>query len=146
MKRFRSGLIGIVALTTLVTVCKSTLSNPVNTGPSSHLGAFKQLGFDFPNENHASSDTRKTPFIPYSISSFNNNNNDNGNDKIVNSWNEESKAEKFQQIRHPNDILTNMGVKLPSDQILGELKTLTLAPFFFGCQKQRHCSQRLQKS
>jgi hypothetical protein len=103
-------------------VCKSTGPIPVNTRSSSHLGAFKQLGFDFPTDNHASSDGRKTPFIPYSISSYNNNNNENGNDKIVSSWNEESKAEKFQQIRHPNDILTNMGVKLPSDQILGEPK------------------------
>ena len=124
MENLKTSLTAFFLLTTLVTVCKST--NPVKTGSSSHLGAFKQLGFDFPTDKHASSsDSRKTPFIPYSISSYNNNNNDNGNDKIVNSWNEESKAEKFQQIRHPNDILTNMGVKLPSDQILGKLNDKT---------------------
>ena len=108
---------------TLVTLCQSSSTgpNPVNTG-SSHLGAFKQLGFDFPHDNHVNNEGRKTPFIPYSISSFSNNNNNNNhaNMEIVNSWNEESKAEKFQQIKHPNDILTNMGVKLPSDTILGK--------------------------
>ncbi len=52
----------------------------------------------------------------------NNNGNNNNNNKmeIVNSWTDETKAEKFQQVKHPNDILTNLGVKLPSDQILGK--------------------------
>ena len=94
-----------------MTLCQSTGLNPINspsnppqTG-SSHLGAFKQLGFDFPHDNHVSSDGRKTPFIPYSISSFNNGVNNgagggvnSGNMEIVNSWSEETKAEKFQQV------------------------------------------------
>ena len=93
-------------------------SKPASPG-SSHLGAFKQLGFDFTSDNnHASSANdggRKTPsFIPYSISSFSNSNSRTGLDI------EESRSEKFQQIKHPNDILTNMGLKLPSEQILGQ--------------------------
>ena len=110
----RTNKIGLTSLTflTLVTLCASTGLNPVNSASnppqtgSSHLGAFKQLGFDFPHDNHVNTDGRKTPFIPYSISSFNNGGGVNngasgvnsGNMEIVNSWNEETKAEKFQQV------------------------------------------------
>ena len=115
---------------TLTLVTKSseagsaTGSKPVSVG-STHLGAFKQLGFDLATDNsQAGSDGRKAAFIPYSISSFNNNNNNNNNRNSagIGIEIEEAKSEKFQQIKHPNDILTNMGVKLPSEQILGQSK------------------------
>ena len=75
----------------------------------SPLTAFKQLGF----ENHYNGN-QQSAYIPYSISDF-----------AENSANAETRGSAaapssgFQQIRHPNDILSNMGVDLPSEEILG---------------------------
>ena len=97
----------------------------------SPLTAFKQLGFD--NNGYRSSGQHVvsgSQHIPYTISDFSDPPPPVGQNKklqsakakiIKNSAAEAGNAEGFQQIRHPNDILSNMGVDLPSEEILGKL-------------------------
>jgi hypothetical protein len=80
----------------------------------SPLTAFKQLGFDY-NSGGQHNGQQSAPYIPYSISDFE----DGSNSRI--STDSKSRTERFQEIRHPNDIMTNMGVDLPTQQILGKL-------------------------
>ena len=77
----------------------------------SPLTAFKQLGFE--ESGSYGAPQSKPSYIPYSISDFN----DQSTTKLA--------ASSFQQIRHPNDILSNMGVDLPSQEILGKIRFFT---------------------
>ncbi len=87
----------------------------------SPLTAFKQLGFNYGGNVGVG---QQAPYIPYSISTFHDPETGNGLEEKVNS-NSKGRSERFQQIRHPNDILSNMGVDLPSEELLGRnlLKT-----------------------
>ena len=88
----------------------------------SPLTAFKQLGFENGYQG-GSHHPKQPPYIPYSISDFS----DpppapSAPDQAAKPQNKQSLADGFQQIRHPNDILSNMGVDLPPEEILGKLK------------------------
>ena len=99
----------------------------------SPLTAFKQLGFD--NNGYRSSGQhvvsgghpQSPPYIPYAISDFSDSppigqsKKLQSKSQVKNSAAEAGNAEGFQQIRHPNDILSNMGVDLPSEEILGKV-------------------------
>ncbi len=83
----------------------------------SPLTAFKQLGFDggysYPHQSQAA-------YIPYSISDFNSQHQSQSQQsQLVNKQTPANSADGFQQIKHPNDILSNMGVDLPPEEILG---------------------------
>ena len=101
----------------------------------SPLTAFKQLGFDTngyrAGNQHVSGGHPQSPsYIPYAISDFSDppppvgqNKKLQSKVKVKNTAAEGGNAEGFQQtIRHPNDILSNMGVDLPSEEILGKVK------------------------
>ena len=74
----------------------------------SPLQAFKQLGFESANSRQQA--------IPYSISDFSESTKSSGSSQQSSSF--------LSQMRHPNDILSNMGVDLPSEEILGKPKLL----------------------
>ena len=76
----------------------------------SPLTAFKQLGFDEGN-SHASS------YIPYSISDYHAAESES---TVSQRTNKQTSSSGLTQIRHPNDILSNMGVDIPSQEILGK--------------------------
>ena len=88
------------------------------TSSVSPLRAFKQLGFD--DVSHS----RNT----YSSSSY-------GSFSYVDDKSPPAIPSKPSSIKHPNEILSNMGVELPSEQILGEfffMKTSTLGAIFMS--------------
>ena len=104
--------------------------------PTTHspLTAFKQLGFDNngyrPGGQHAvvGGHPQSPSYIPYSISDFSDPPPSSGQKmklhnqpRVKNSDLGSNSAEGFQQKSHPNDILSNMGVDLPSEEILGKL-------------------------
>ena len=76
----------------------------------SPLQAFKQLGFD------SAGNGRRQQAIPYSISDFSES---EANSKSPSSTSAGTST-FLTQMRHPNDILSNMGVDLPSEEILGK--------------------------
>merc|ERR1712194_297174 len=98
----------------------------------SPLTAFKQLGFDTngyrAGNQHVSGGHPQSPsYIPYAISDFSDPPPSIGQNKKllqakskVKNSDSGNSAEGFQQIHHPNDILSNMGVDLPSEEILGK--------------------------
>ena len=77
----------------------------------SPLQAFKQLGFD------SAGNGRRQQAIPYSISDFS----ESEASKSTSSAGTSTFLTQMQ--RHPNDILSNMGVDLPSEEILGKPKS-----------------------
>ena len=93
----------------------------------SSLTAFKQLGFDNGGGNggyHHSRNPQSPSYIPYSISDFSEaKKNTKGNSgKAAAAADNTEKS--LLQLGHPNDILSNMGVDLPAEEILG--KTLMI--------------------
>ena len=102
----------------------------------SPLTAFKQLGFDTngyrAGNQHVSGGHPQSPsYIPYAISDFSDPPPSIGQNKKllqakskVKNSDSGNSAEGFQQIHHPNDILSNMGVDLPSEEILGKVHDL----------------------
>ena len=75
----------------------------------SPLTAFKQLGFDEGNPHSPS-------YIPYSISDYH----AESESTVSQRTNKQTSSSGLTQIRHPNDILSNMGVDIPSQEILGK--------------------------
>ena len=76
----------------------------------SSLTAFKQLGFE---NGYRRNPQSQASYIPYSISDF----------SEAKTEAEKTPAQSqslHQQIHHPNDILSNMGVDLPPEEILGK--------------------------
>ena len=113
----------------------------------SPLTAFKQLGFDNNGYRanagqHVSGGHPQVPsYIPYAISDFSDPPPSVGQkrklqqkqSKVKNS--DSGSAEGFQQIHHPNDILSNMGVDLPSEEILG--RSHDLIPSIFARERKK---------
>ena len=79
----------------------------------SPLTAFKQLGFDEGNHPQSSS------YIPQIIKISDYHKSDSAVSQQQPSK-QTSSSTGLTQIRHPNDILSNMGVDLPSQEILGK--------------------------
>lgn len=96
---------------TLLSLSAAVKAQPHQWTTHSPLTAFKQLGFDHQNQQSL---PLNPSFIPYSISDF------SDQQPKPELAKEESKG--FQQIHHPNDILSNMGVDLPPEEILGKQK------------------------
>lgn len=101
-------------LTALLSLCSAINAHGWTT--HSPLTAFKQLGFDA--QSHQQSLPQNPSFIPYSISDFSDQKPEANKDQ-----------DHFQQIHHPNDILSNMGVDLPPEEILGKQKISTFCLF-----------------
>ena len=122
----------------------------------SPLTAFKQLGFD--NNGYRSSGQHVvsgSQHIPYTISDFSDPPPPVGQNKklqsakakiIKNSAAEAGNAEGFQQIRHPNDILSNMGVDLPSEEILGKLHNFDSFKFLGYLKNMNLIAQKVSHS
>ena len=84
----------------------------------SPLTAFKQLGFE--EGNYPAQQSHSV--IPYSISDYSSSNSDSASvSQQTLSNNKQSSG--MTKIRHPNDILSNMGVELPSKEILGKISS-----------------------
>ena len=101
----------------------------------SPLTAFKQLGFENGGggDQGGSHHPKSPPYIPYSISDFSDPPPHHKNPLTPHTKNPPLKqtqkgslADGFQQTRHPNDILSNMGVDLPPEEMLGK----KIRPFF----------------
>ena len=86
----------------------------------SPLTAFKQLGFE--EGNYPAQQSHSV--IPYSISDYSSSNSDSASvSQQTLSNNKQSSSSGVTKIRHPNDILSNMGVDLPSKEILGKISS-----------------------
>ena len=85
----------------------------------SPLTAFKQLGFE--EGNYPAQQSHSV--IPYSISDYSSSNSDSASVSQQTLSNNKQSSSGVSQIRHPNDILSNMGVDLPSKEILGKISS-----------------------
>ena len=85
----------------------------------SPLTAFKQLGFE--EGNYPAQQSHSV--IPYSISDYSSSNSDSASVSQQTLSNNKQSSSGVTQIRHPNDILSNMGVDLPSKEILGKISS-----------------------
>ena len=88
----------------------------------SPLTAFKQLGFE--EGNYPAQQSHSV--IPYSISDYSSSNSDSASvsqQTLSNNKQSSSSSSGVTKIRHPNDILSNMGVDLPSKEILGKISS-----------------------
>ena len=89
----------------------------------SPLTAFKQLGFE--EGNYPAQQSHSV--IPYSISDYSSSSNSDSvsvsQQTLSNNKQSSSSSSGVTKIRHPNDILSNMGVDLPSKEILGKISS-----------------------
>ena len=86
----------------------------------SPLTAFKQLGFE--EGNYPAQQSHSV--IPYSISDYSSSSNSDSvsvSQQTLSNNNKQSSS--MTKVRHPNDILSNMGVELPSKEILGKISS-----------------------
>ena len=96
----------------IFTLLRFNSASAQQSSQHSPLQAFKQLGFD------SAGNGRRQQAIPYSISDFS-----ESSEASKSTLSTGTSTFLTQMQRHPNDILSNMGVDLPSEEILGKPKS-----------------------